>query len=227
MPYYEQIYQLLRQKIVSGELQPGDMVPSETELIEQYEVSRITARQALEALVNEGLIYRERGRGSFVAHPTVEQNLTRIVNFTQDMRQRGFRPGTKVLSASLVPAPAEIAKKLDVPEGEELAQIERLRLADDEPMTIEISLFVHRYCPGVLESDFVNRSLREEMDRIYGIRWLRAKQVIQAISAPREIAAALCIRPNAALLYIERVSYSQDDIPVEFLRLYHRGDRYS
>jgi GntR family transcriptional regulator len=227
LPFYHQLYEILRSKIVRGEWQPGDTVPPESELIEQYQVSRVTVRQALDRLVKEGLIYRQQGRGTFVAHPTVEQGLVRLVNFTQDMRNRGFEPGTQVVFSGLVPAPPDIAEKLQVEPGEELARLERLRLADGEPMSVEESHLVHRYCPGVLQHDYVSNSLRELLDRNYGIRWSRAKQVIRAILASRDMAHLLSIRPKSALLYIERVSYSQQDVPVEFLRIYYRADRYS
>ena len=137
LPLYHQLYEILRGSILSGHWQPGDMLPPESELIAQYEVSRTTVRQVLDMLVNEGLIYRQRGRGTFVAHPTVEQSLVRIISFTDDMRQRGCMPGTQVLFSGLVPAPAEIAEKLEIEEGAELARLDRLRLADGEPMSIE------------------------------------------------------------------------------------------
>lgn len=226
LPFYHQLYEILRHNILSDKWQPGDMLPSESELIEQYEVSRITVRQALEALVNDGLIYRQRGRGTFVTHPTVEQGLTRIISFTEDMHQRGFAPSTELLASELIPAPAEITQKLQVAKGEELARIERLRLADSEPMSIEESCLVHRYCPGVLDNDYAQKPLREALEQNHGIRLVRARQIIRAIPAPSRLAQKLAISKGAALLYIERISFSQEEIPVEFLRLYHRGDRY-
>jgi GntR family transcriptional regulator len=227
LPFYQQLYEMLRTKIMRGEWQPGEMIPSESELIEQYQVSRITARKAFEALVNDGLIYRERGRGTFVAHPTVEQGLVRIISFTEDMRQRGFKPGTRVLSSGLIPASQEVAGELQVGSGEELAHIERLRLADNEPMSVEESYLVHRYCPGILQYDFAQNPLREALEDNYGVRLVHASQVIRAISSSRELSDKLSIQPNSALLYIERVSFSDKGVPVEFLRLYHRGDRYA
>jgi GntR family transcriptional regulator len=227
LPLYHQLYQILRDDIVRGEWQPGDMIPPESELIERYQLSRTTVRQVLDMLANEGLIYRQQGRGTFVAHPTVEQALVRIVSFTEDMRQRGVRPGTEVLSSGLIPAPQDIAEKLEIEPGEELARLERLRLADGEPMSIEESHLVHRYCPGVLEGDYATNPLREALERDYGIRWTHAKQTIRAISASRNLARLLSVPPHSALLYIERVSYSQPNIPVEFLRIYYRGDQYA
>ena len=144
-------------------------MPSETEMIEQFDVSRITVRQALELLVEEGLIYRRRGRGTFVAVPGIEQGLNRIVSFTEDMRRRGLHPGTEVISTSVVPATEEIAGKLQVEPGEDLARYERLRLADGEPMSVEISHLVLRYCPGDLENDYAAKPLREELEQKYNI----------------------------------------------------------
>jgi GntR family transcriptional regulator len=179
-------------------------------------------------LVNEGLIYRERGRGTFVAQPTVEQGLVRIVNFTEDMRQRGLTASSKVISAELIPAPEDIAEKLCFPVGEELGMLKRLRLGNDEPMSVEESYFIHRFCPGFLtRHDYSVTSLREAMQEDYGIHWLRATQVIRAVSSTRELAQLLKIPARVALLFVERVTYNDQDIPVEFLRVYYRGDRYT
>jgi len=226
-PYYHQVYEALRSRIVSGEWPPGHMLPPESELTTQYGVSRITARQALQVLVKEGRIYRERGRGSFVAHPTVEQSLVRIVSFSEDMEQRGFKAESQVLSAELIPAPKEVAALLSIEPGEELVRIVRLRLADGEPMSVEHAHFIHRFCPGLLDHDLHDQSLRELMEERYGIRWLRAKQTIRAVSASTEMASRLNIKTKVPLLEIERVSFTQDDIPAEFLRADHRGDRYT
>ena len=227
LPLYQQMYEILREEILHGEWQPGDMIPPEPEFIERYQVSRTTVRQVLDMLVNDGLIYRQQGRGTFVAHPTVEQALVRLISFTEDMRQRGFTPGTEVLASSIVPAPEDVARGLSVDEGEELVRLERLRLADGEPMSIEESFLIHRYCPGVLGGDYASTPLREALERDYGIHWLRARQVIRAVPAPARIARLLSVPVRSALLFIERVSYSQDNVPVEFLRVHYRGDRYA
>ncbi|UCE00807.1 MAG: GntR family transcriptional regulator [Chloroflexota bacterium] len=227
LPFYQQLYEILLNKIQQGEWQPGDMIPPESELIENYQVSRNTVRQVLDMLVNEGLIYRQRGRGTFVAHPSLEQSMTRIVSFTEDMQQREFTPGTQVLSATLLPAEAEIAAKLQIQTGEQLACLRRLRLADGEPMSIEESYLVHSYCPEILQHDYAQQPLRKVLETDFGIRIASAKQVIKAILAPPELIDLLDIKTPAVLLFIERVSFSQGKIPVEFLRIYYRADRYS
>jgi len=227
LPLYHQVYEIVRGNILNGHWQPGDMLPPESELVTTYDVSRTVVRQALDQLVNEGLIYRQRGRGTFVTHPTVEQSLVRIISFTDDMRQRGCVPGTEVLFTGLVPAPDEIAARLEIEPGVELARMDRLRLADGEPMSIEQSYLVHRYCPGILDGDYASNPLREALEQRYNVRWTRASQVIRATSATSEMARLLSVKPRSALLHIERVSYWQGSIPVEFLRIYYRGDRYS
>lgn len=227
LPYYQQLYEILLGKIQRREWQPGDMIPPESELIEEYQVSRNTVRQVLEKLVNDGLIYRQRGRGSFVSHPTLEQAMTRIVSFTEDMHQRGFAPGTRVLSTDLIPAEEEIANQLDIPVGEQLVCLRRLRMADGEPMSIEESYLIHKYCPDILEHDYALEPLRRVLESEFGIRIASAKQVIQAIQAPPDLANLLELSPGAALLLITRVSFSQGKIPIEFLRIHYRADRYS
>lgn len=226
LPLYHQLYQILRSKIVQQDWKPGDVIPPESEMVDRYQVSRTTVRQVLDLLTNEGLIYRQQGRGTFVAHPTVEQTLVRIVNFTEDMRMRGCEPSSKVLFSGLIPASPEIATKLHIDAGEELACLERLRLADGEPMGLDESYLIHRYCPGILTGDYVTNSLREVLAQKYGVRWTHAKQAIRAVLATHEQAEVLGVAPKSAALLVERVSYSQQNVPVEFLRTYYRADRY-
>lgn len=225
-PYYQQLYDILRRQITSGHWKPGDRLPSESELIDQYEVSRIVVRQAFDMLVNEGWVYRRRGRGTFVTIPTIQHGLTRIISFTEDMQRRGLHAGTVVLSSHLERATADVAAKLNVAPGTELAVLKRLRLADQEPMSIEVSHLVHRLCPGILDADYATTPLHEALSSRYDIRLVRANQEIRAVAADKVIAAQLEVAAKAPLFYIERISYSQYGVPVEFLQLYHRGDRY-
>lgn len=226
LPLYQQIYEILRSEILTKHWKPGDMISPESELVAQYHVSSITIRQALEMLEKDGLIYRQRGRGTFVAHPSLEQNLTRIISFTEDMHRRGCKPGTKVMLSDLVPASADIAKMLQVDPGDELARVKRLRLADGEPMSVEESYLVHRYCQGILKHNFATKSMRLTLEQEFNIRLVQAKQTIHAIHAPSDLVNSLSIKSGAALLYIERVTFSQYDLPIEFLRTWYRGDRY-
>jgi GntR family transcriptional regulator len=225
-PFYYQVYQILRQKIVSDEWKPGDLLPTEKNLQEQFNVSRATVRQALDMLVNEGLIYRHRGRGTFVAEPVIEHGLSRIISFTEDMRQRGLKPGTRLLEVNLAPAAEDIADQLDVSIGEELAHIKRLRLADDRPMSLENSFLIHRCCSGVLEHYDGSQSLRALLEERFGVHLVYARQKIRAVTAQGELAKLLAVETGAPLLFIRRISYDDANRPVELLETYHRGDRY-
>ena len=228
LPLYQQLYEILRGNILHGKWKVGEMIPAEPELIDQFGVSRTTVRQVLDSLVKEGLIYRQQGRGSFVAEPTLEQGLMRIVSFTEDMRQRGLEPGTQMIAAGLIPATDEIAEQLRVNPREELVRLERLRLANGEPMSIEDAYLVHRLCRGILEHyDFSRSPLREALEADYGLRLISARQVIRAVVASQAQAKMLSIPQKSPLLYIERVSFSQQNEPTEYLRIYYRADRYS
>ena len=227
VPLYQQLYDILRDKIMRQEWKPGDMIPPEPDLCDRYGVSRTTVRQVMAKLVDEGLIYRQRGRGTFVARPTLEKAMVRILSFTEDMRERGLEARTQVLSSGLLPAPEYIAERLEVAPQRQLARLERLRLADGEPLSIEEANLVHDYCPGVLQRNYAVVPLREALEQGHGIRLIRAKQVIRAMPASPRVAPLLEIPRLSPLLYIERVSYSQYDVPVEFLRIHYRGDRYS
>lgn len=224
--YYQQLYTILRDELTRGKWKAGDRMPSEAELIAAFGVSRITVRQAFDLLVNDGLVYRRRGSGTFVASRPVEQGLNRIVCFNEDMEQRGLRPETRLITAHLEPAEVDIALRLDIAPGAELAVLERLRLADGEPMSVERAYLVHRLCPGVLDGDYVHTSLHKALLEQFGIRLARAEQAIRAIPADKGIANTLSVLPGTPLFYIERVSFRQAGIPVEYLQIYQRGDRY-
>lgn len=226
VPLYFQLYEILRTAIVGGKWPPGTTVPPESELQKKYQVSQITVRQALDNLVKDGLVYRQRGRGTFVAQPAIETGLSRIISFTEDMHQRGYAPSSRLIYAGIIGASARTAEKLMIQPGDELAQINRLRFADGQPLSIEKSSLVHALVHGALEGDYEINSLREIIAKRYGLHLTRAKQSIRALNASEEQAQHLSMPSKAALLEIERVSYTQEDVPIELLTIYYRADRY-
>jgi GntR family transcriptional regulator len=227
VPLYYQLYEILGDQIRDGVWKPDETLPTENELVQQFHLSRATVRQAFEMLVNEGKVYRRQGQGTFVSKPAFQQSLNRIISFWEDMHQRGLKPGTKVLSNELVLASDEVVDQLAVEPGEELASLVRLRLADDEPLSVEHSLLVHRFCPGILSQDYANRSLRKMLADEFNIHITSARQRIRAVSATKSLAELLEIDISAPLLHIDRVSYTEEGVPIEYLRINLRGDRYT
>ncbi len=227
VPLYQQVYEILRTSILRGEWKQGDLIPPEPELMRMLGVSRTTVRQAVDLLCREGFLEKKQGKGTFVRTPSLEIDTHRIRSFTEDMLQRGMTPQTKVIFSGLVEAPPEIAEKLGVPEGAELARLDRLRLANGEPLSVEESYLVHHLCPGVLERhDYAKISLRKTLAEDYGIRLQRARELIRAIAAPRKLAHLLTVPEGAPILYVERVSFTASGEAVEYLRKFYRGDRY-
>ncbi len=227
VPLYYQLYEILDDQISEGVWQPEEMLPTENDLVTRYQLSRATVRQAFELLVNRGKVYRRRGKGTFVSKPTFEQNLNRIVSFWDDMHQRGLKPGTRVLSSELIEASEDVIENLEIEAKDELASLVRLRMADDEPLSVEHSLLVHKFCPGILEQDYANSSLRKMLADQYNIHISNAKQIIRAVPATDKLADLLDVDINSPLLHIDRISYSDDGTPIEYLRINLRGDRYS
>jgi GntR family transcriptional regulator len=228
VPIYHQLYEILRDHILSGDWKVGDLVPPEPELMETFDVSRITVRKAVELLANENLVYKRRGKGTFVSMATLKTDASRLIGFEADMRQRGFDPETVVLESDVVTVSRVTAEKMQIEVGDELAFIKRLRLANNEPISIEEVYIVHKYCEGILDGhDYTDESLFDVMENDYGVRIERAEQTISAMVATDRLQGYLDMSANEALIFIERISYSQIDIPVEFRRIYYRADRYA
>ncbi len=180
--YYRQLYTILRREIMQGVWKPGERLPSEADLIAAYGVSRITVRQAFDLLVNDGLVYRRRGSGTYVTVPLIEHGLNRIISFSEDMQRRGLHPSTEVIAACLEPATDDIAARLDIEPGTELAVLERLRLADGEPMSVERSHLVHHQCHGLLDTDFSRQPLHEVLRDRYGVRLGQLGTILSQLS---------------------------------------------
>src|SRR5215831_6295741 len=153
LPRYYQLKEIMREKINTGEWKPGDLIPSERERGEQYGISRMTARQAITELVNEGLFYREQGKGTFVSRHKITQQLINLTGFTEDMKARGQRPGSRVISAQMLQADEVLAERLHLKPGQVVFRLQRLRLADHEPLAIEISHLSFMGCERLLEED--------------------------------------------------------------------------
>lgn len=209
--------------LVARELDVGDAIPSERVLCERFGVSRMTVRQAVDALVGEGVLHREQGRGTFVAPQRMDFEM-RLTTFGEEMRRRGMHPDSKVLMAQTVPAAEEVADALGLPAGEPMHFLSRVRYADGAPMSIE-----QLWVPVALAPDLfrdgpptsVYAALRES-----GIAPEWGEDTLTASDATVEEASLLALRGTRAVMRAERRTFS-DETACMYSRACYRGDRYS
>lgn len=228
IPKYKQIAAFIQQKIDSGDWVVYEPIPSERELEAKFRVSRTTIRQALEYVANTGLVYREHGKGTFVARPKEQHSLEQLTSFTSDMRSRGSEPGQKILSLTYVePEPKVIQALKAENERMEVLRIERLRFADDEPISIHRAFLMFDIDIEITASDLqVSGSLYSLLEREHGIVPLEADETIEATAANPDEAALLNVAPGTPLLLISRTTYSQTRKPFEYVEMLYRADRY-
>jgi GntR family transcriptional regulator len=223
---HAQIEDWLAGEIAAGALVPGDRLPTEQDLAAWFGVSRMTLRQALAELARRGLVTRTVGRhgGTFVAAPKLEQDLTTLAGFSEQLRRHGMVPGARVLSARARPAGPAAAAALQIGEADEVYEIRRIRLADGRPIVLERSLFPAARFPGMLDSR-LDGSLYELLEVRYGLRPHRARECLEPVSAGVREAEALEIAEGAPLMLVERTAYARSGEPLEFARDLFRGDR--
>lgn len=227
VPRYYQLKEILLERVRRGEWKPGDLIPSERELSETYNISRMTARQAITDLVNEGVFYREQGRGTFVTQNKITQQLLNLTGFTEDIRARGQRPSTKVLAASLSPADDVAAERLRINPGDMVFVLRRLRLADDEPLAIEVSMLNFKGCERLAEEDLEHNSLYRLLETQYGIPLMEADQEIEAGLIGDEEAKILKVPTGGAALFTRRTTYTDRNRPIEYAKSVYRGNKYT
>ncbi len=223
-PRYVQLRRRLEQGIGSGVLSPNSSLPPERELADITDLSRVTVRKAIQELVREGLVEQRQGSGTFIREPVarMEQSLTRLSSFTEDMAQRGMETTSKWLERGVFAPNEQEAKALDLEEGEEVARIYRLREAGDRPMALERASLPLDILPNPLD---VKTSLYEVLGH-HGHRPVRAVQKISAINLEAPEAQLLGVVEGAAGLSIERTSYLESGRVAELTLSLYRGDAY-
>ncbi len=226
IPLYFQIQDRLFKQIQSGQLQPGDLLPAEEDLCRLYGVSRMTARQSLQALKHQGLVRSEKGRGTFVIQPKVEKQIAHLSGFSAEMRSLGMKPSSRILEQATKPASPEIALRLGVSPGLPLLELHRLRLADGFPLAIEQVWLSLAEFPGIEKIDFTRNSIYETLRERYGIRVGSAEEIIEARTPTQREAKLLEISPRLSLLVISRTIRTIQAKPVEASLSLYRGDRY-
>lgn len=222
-PHYRQIERALRERIAA--LRPGERLPSDAELCAQFNVSRMTARHAVQRLAADGLIRREPGRGSFVAQPPAHRRANRLMTFTHEMLRIGRVPSSRVLTRVVRPSSAAEAASLAIPVRAPVVDLRRLRLADDQPIALESAILIGACGPAVMAADLASGSLHEALTRA-GFGLHRGTGTITAERATAEDARLLAIATGDPLLVERRVIVDRDDRRIEATESRYAADRY-
>lgn len=228
IPFYYQIVQVLREAIrdVNPEPSGGEIpFPSEAELCAQFEVNRGTIRHALEMLEREGLIYREKGRGTFLRTRRVVVDLANLCSTTEDLQARGWEPGTRVLAIERLKPATHIQKALHLPEMSWVWLIYRLRLANREPISLQKSYIPFQFAPNLDQKD-LSLSLYNILRDHYNLAMASAQQVIRIRLATPNEAQLLAISAETPVFDFNRTSFDTAGRPIEYLESLWRGDRY-
>lgn len=220
-------YESIRDEVLGlvEDLETGTAIPPERVLCERFGVSRMTLRRAVDELVADGVLVRQHGRGTFVAVPKIAQQLT-MTGFTEDMRRRGFVPGSTTLSLTTVSAGAPLGRRLDVSPAARVLQVRRLRLADAEPMAIETLHVPADAVPGLTAADLADTSFYELLATRYGLVVASGQQTIEPTVTDEEESERLQVPLHSPAFLFERTSRTNDGRVVEFVRSVYRGDRY-
>jgi GntR family transcriptional regulator len=222
LPKHAQLTAILTE-LVSQELTPDAPIPSERELMQMYDVSRATVRKAIDTLIVEGVLERAHGKGTFVARPRLESRL-HLASFSQDMRRRGLTPSTRLLAVEAAVPPDEARAALRLGPADRAWRLDRVRLADGEPIALERGWYPERLLPDLDRQD-LSGSLYELFAATYGLRIDRAEQTLWSESAAGETARILAVPEHTPLLVFRRESRA-GDVPVEHVVSRYRGDRY-
>ena len=225
IPYHYQLRELLRDEIVAGRWAVNERLPSERELCEAFDLSRTTIREAIDALVNEGLLRREKGRGTFVAEPKMVESILWSSPFSGSMAEQGISIKTRVLRLEVVIPPYVVAQELRLASDEPVIVLDRVRSAFNEPILVSTAYVPHKLCPTLVNDDLVHNSLYQLLGQKYGLTIAQAKRYLEAIAANEFEAELLNIRPGTPLMLIESTVYMEDGIPLEYFKSRHRGDR--
>jgi GntR family transcriptional regulator len=226
LPMYVRIRETLRGEVTRGELKRGERLQPEHDLAAKFRVSRMTIRKSIEDLVDEGLLYRRQGVGTFVAFPHLRRDHTRLTSFFDKAADEGVAARACLLKLEVVPAKAKVAEALDIPLGGRVIRVKTLRYADNVPVTVHDAYVPHELFPRIVNEDLEIQHLWTLFEHC-GYRVKRAVQRLEAREANKEVAQLMKIRQGAPILYKERTVYAEDGTPVEFTYCYNRGDIYS
>ncbi|ASN07286.1 GntR family transcriptional regulator [Virgibacillus necropolis] len=215
----------LIKKIKNQAYRENDKLPSERELCEIYDMSRITVRQALQELEREGFIYKLHGKGTFVAPKSYNQNLVKLYSFTEEMKEIGKKPTTNVVSFNEIAVDERLADKMNLEPLDEVFQVVRLRLADHEPLMYETSYLPKKLFPHLTKSDLEQKPMYDVFYEEYQVNVTKAVERFSATMIRKEEAAHLQMLPEQPAMLIKRYAYHDKNL-IEYTISVARGDKF-
>lgn len=230
VPMYFQLKNIILKEIEAGRLKPGDYIPTETELREQFDISRTTVRQAITELVMEGYLERDKGRGTFVSRPKMEQKFMQsIISYAEEMRLLGFVPKTEILEMKVIPASEreEARQKLCIPEDGEIIYIKRLRYASDEPMVVD-EVCLSTACAALLDigpDQIAEYGLYHFLFQKNETKVMHVTRQIESVACGKKVSELLGIPKGAPVQLTTTLSYNKDEVPLEYTVAHYRGDK--
>ncbi|AKJ91726.1 GntR family transcriptional regulator [Clostridium sporogenes] len=227
VPLHFQIKEILQEMIENEELKPGDAVPTERELCEIQGVSRMTVNKAIMSLVNEGLLYREQGKGTFVAKPKENKEIAGLKSFSEVMQDKGLKTETRILFFQIKEATKRIKSVLNLSDdNNKVFEISRLRMSEGEPVAIETVWIPYNLCSDMDRQTIEGKSLYETFKNKYKYFPNKAKQTIEPIILNEDECRLLNQNENALALMFRRTTYIKDEVPIEYTKAIYRSDIY-
>ncbi|MBS4221730.1 GntR family transcriptional regulator [Lederbergia citrea] len=224
LPLYYQLKELIKKEIEYGKLNPGDMIPSERDFVEWFEISRPTVRQAINELVNEGILNRKKGLGTFVAKPKISQSfLENLTSFQNEMKAKGLPYATKVIEIKEVPSSREL-ESIFGKNYSSFIYMKRLRFIKENPVVVVSTYIPKLLAPGLKDEDLTNVSLYETLQTKYDLKINRATRVMESVIASDEDVKWLELENVAAVMFIKTIGYLEDDRIFEYSIAKYRGD---
>jgi GntR family transcriptional regulator len=225
-PLYQAVADSLVDRIRSGELKANDRIPSENDLMIEYEVGRNTVRRAIGDLVAMGVLKTIHGVGTFVQNGNYQKTAEYLLGFTREMQLQGKHVGSRVIDAQLIPADPFLARRLQIQLGAEVVFLHRVRLIEGQATALERAYLPHELCPGILESDFSAASLYQVLSEAYGRHPDHAEQEIAAKLATDEVARLLELETPAVVFVFHRETRLADGRVIEYVDSEVRADQY-
>ncbi|MFD1485506.1 GntR family transcriptional regulator [Lacticaseibacillus baoqingensis] len=224
-PVYIQIHNKIRQDIEAGKWQIGDRIPSERDLAVVFNVSRMTLRQAIQTLVDEGILERRIGAGTFVANQKVQEKVSGVTSFTDVMIAQGKQPSSRTISYHIAKPSLSESEKLHLDDGAQVLRMERVRYGDAIPISFEVATVPYDLVKDFSKSE-VTKSLYHALESKGGFVLGGAQQMVSAMLASERIAEYLEIKRGSAILRLRQVSFLQDGRPFEYVRTQYVGERF-